>query len=61
MFDISIQLTPSLVDLCHLTIVPLYPFKINVPEFVTFECVFDETEPPTGGVPEVTVINLPVE
>jgi hypothetical protein len=39
----------------------VYPTKVSVPEFVRLECVADETSPPTGGVPDITVIVFDVE
>jgi hypothetical protein len=41
--------------------VPVWPERVRVPEFVVEVCEAFDTEPPTGGVPFVTVTVIVLE
>ena len=58
---ISIQTKPLSSERCHFWIVPVWPERVRVPEFVVEVCEAFDTEPPTGGVPFVTVTVMVLE
>ena len=58
-FEISVQVVPLLVLLCHFTILPVCPDKVNVPELEPLQTVaVPLIEPPTDTGSTVIVTGV---